>query len=332
MPDSSSCFALRRMQPESQSGEDPFAADVHRGLTTRPKALKPKYFYDALGSQLFEAICLLPEYYPTRAEAEIFEFHAAEIVAQLPDPIRIVELGSGSSVKTRYLLNAALSRQKALRYEPIDISETILELSAEKLLRDYPSLRITGHVCDYTRGFAIGDREKNEKVMLLFLGSNIGNYTPDEAVPLLRRFRSVLSPGDGLLLGADLKKSAAVLEAAYDDALGVTAAFNLNLLARINRELGADFNLKQFQHRAIYNEDLGRVEIYLVSLADQTVDIADIDLKVDFARGETIHTENSYKYDMAQLAALAHECGFRSDRSWFDTQNRFSCNFWIAVE
>src|SRR5262249_54092866 len=152
---------------------------------------------------------------------------------------------------------------KELRYEPIDISETILEQSAEKLLRDYPGLRITGQVGDYTGGFAITEREKNERVLLLFLGSNIGNYTPDEAVTLLRSFRADLHAGDGLLLGADIRKPAAVLEAAYDDAIGVTAAFNLNLLARINRELGADFNLRQFKHRAIYNEALGRIEMYL---------------------------------------------------------------------
>src|SRR5262245_23514476 len=321
MPDSSSCFALGRMRSESSIGENSFAEDVRRGLSTRPKTLKPKYFYDALGSQLFEAICLLPEYYLTRAEAEIFELYAGAIVAWLTDPIRIVELGSGSSIKTRYLLTAALARQKAIRYEPIDISETILEQSAQKLLRDFPGLRISGHVCDYTRGFTITEREENEKVLLLFLGSNIGNYTLDEAVALLRSFRGALRPGDGLLLGADLKKSPEVLEAAYDDALGVTAAFNMNLLARINRELGGDLNTNQEHHVAIDNNELVRVEIYLESRIDQQVDITSIDLKIDFARGETIHTEYSYKYDMAQLDALARETGFRSDHSWFDSQN-----------
>jgi dimethylhistidine N-methyltransferase len=319
-------------QTVSPQDDGSFAADVRAGLSARPKTLKPKYFYDALGSQLFEAICLLPEYYLTRAEAEIFERRSAEIIAQLSPPISVVELGSGSSVKTRYLIEAALSRQRELLYQPIDISATILEQSAEKLLREYPKLRIAGQVCDYTRSFAIAERRDEEKVLVLFLGSNIGNYTPDEARALLGQIRRALRPGDGLLLGADLKKSAAILELAYDDGLGVTAAFNLNLLQRVNRELGADFDLKQFAHRAVYDEDAGRVEIYLVSRVKQTVDIRGLGLTVEFRAGETIHTENSCKYDLAQLAAMAGETRFRPVKAWFDSERRFGCNFWLAEE
>src|SRR5205085_10214572 len=216
------------------------------------KTLPPKYFYDALGSQLFEAICLLPEYYLTRAETEIFERYAAEIVLQLPSPVGLIELGSGSSIKTRLLIEAILAHQAELHYQPMDISAFILEMSAEALLGNFDRLRITGHVGDYTRGLGEIERQAGERLLALFLGSNIGNYTIAEARDLLRTIRKALQPGDGLLLGADLKKSVEVLIPAYSDSLGVTAAFNLNLLARINRELDADFDLSQFQHRALY--------------------------------------------------------------------------------
>ncbi len=308
-----------------------FADDVRAGLTAHPKTLLPKYFYDALGSQLFEAICLLPEYYLTRAETEIFETSAAEIVAQLPEPITLVELGSGSSRKTRLLLAAALARQGSLHYQPIDISETILAQSAAKLLGDYPQLQITPLAADYTRGLGALTRRAGERILVLFLGSNIGNYTPAEARDLLRQIRRAIQPGDGLLLGADLKKSAALLEPAYDDALGVTAAFNRNLLVRINRELAADFDLSQFTHRAFFNDALSRIEIHLVSQRAQTVTLRALNLTVEFQAGETIHTENSHKYDLAQLATLAEETGFAVARTWFDGERRFSCSFWQAI-
>lgn len=330
------------MQPEEQSARlviqqaalraqaNQFAEDVRAGLTAQPKTLPPKYFYDALGSQLFEAICLLPEYYLTRAETEIFERHAAEIIAQLPSPITLVELGSGSSVKTRLLIEAVLAGQGALHYQPLDISASILEASAAKLLGDYPQLRITAQAADYTRALGAVARREGERALVLFLGSNIGNYTPDEARALLSQIRAALRAGDGLLLGADLKKPASILEPAYDDTLGVTAAFNLNLLLRINRELGADFNLAQFQHRAHFNEAQNRIEIHLVSRIAQTVNISALNLSVAFQAGETIHTENSYKYELGQLTALAEEAHFKPARVWFDAAERFSCNFWLV--
>jgi L-histidine Nalpha-methyltransferase len=326
-------------QSVSQSNSDRFANEVRLGLTMEPKSLSPKYFYDALGSQLFEAICLLPEYYLTRAETEIFQSHAAEIIAQMqapfappapPAPVGIVELGSGSSIKTRLLIEAILARQDRLHYRPIDISATILEQSASKLLGDYPNLYITAQVSDYTEGLSSIVRRNGERVLVLFLGSNIGNYMPDEGRLLLTQIRRALRPGDGLLLGADLKKSRSILEPAYNDALGVTAAFNLNLLLRINRELGADFDPARFEHRAVYNEREGRVEIFIVSRAAQSVRIKKMGLQVEFREGEMIHTENSYKYDPAQLEALAKETGFKPNRSWFDSEKRFSCNFWAA--
>jgi len=308
-----------------------FADDVRVGLTAQPKKLPPKYFYDALGSQLFEAICLLPEYYLTRAESEIFERYSGEIISQSPMPAGIVELGSGSSVKTRLLIEAMLARQSELHYQPMDISDSILRHSAEKLLGEYDRLIVTGHVGDYTQGLDSLVRRDGETLLALFLGSNIGNYTLDEARALLKTIRRALIPGDGLLLGADLKKPAEILIPAYADSLGVTAAFNLNLLVRINRELAADFDLNQFEHRVIYNEPRGRVEMHLVSRTAQTVTIGELDLKVKFRDGETIHTENSYKYDLLQLAALAEDAGFSPQKTWFDEERRFSCNFWQAI-
>lgn len=317
----------------SPTDQDHFADDVRAGLTADPKTLPPKYFYDALGSQLFEAITLLPEYYLTRAETEIFERRAAEIIRQLPAPVSLVELGSGSSIKTRRLIEALIANQQHLHYQPIDISATILEHSASKLLGDFPHIRITAQVGDYTHGLgslARPAKSEGERLLVLFLGSNIGNYTPDEASKLLLEIRRALQPGDGLLLGADLKKSREILEPAYDDALGVTAAFNLNLLLRINRELGADFDLAQFEHRAAYHEHLGCVEIHLVSCAQQTVAIEKLNLKVEFQAGETIHTENSYKYDLEQLKELAAQTGFQPASVWMDEEQRFSCSFWKA--
>ena len=309
-----------------------FAGDVRAGLTAVPKTLPPKYFYDALGSRLFEAICQLPEYYLTRAETEIFETHAAEIVAQAMSLVTVVELGSGSSIKTRLLIEALLARQGDLHYQPIDISETILVESALKLLNDYASLRITAQAADYTRGLGGIARRAGERVLVLFLGSNIGNYKPAEARALLDEVRRNLLTGDGLLLGVDLKKSAAILEPAYDDALGVTAAFNLNLLAHINRELDADFDVRRFQHRSFFNEAQSRIETHLVSRIAQTINIRKLDLSIEFDEGETIHTEYSYKYDLEMLSTLARSCGFESRQTWFDAEKRFSCNFWIAVE
>jgi L-histidine Nalpha-methyltransferase len=337
MPDTGKSVSTSRLvihQSISSIDQNGFAEDVRVGLTATPKTLKPKYLYDALGSLLFEAICLLPEYYLTRAETEIFERRAAEIVAQLPAPITVVELGSGSSIKTRLLIKAILARQSRLCYQPIDISETILEQSAKQLLEDYSGLRITAHAADYTRGIASIERKDGEKVLALLLGSNIGNYMPDEARELLRQIRNALRPGDGLLLGADLKKSRETLEAAYNDALNLTAAFSRNLLLRINRDLNADFDLRQFKHRAFFNEGQSRIEIHLVSLTEQIVNIRGAEaqpaLQVEFKSGETIHTENSYKYDLEALAALAKATGFTPSRVWFDSSERFSCNFWLA--
>ncbi|HZB44215.1 MAG TPA: L-histidine N(alpha)-methyltransferase, partial [Pyrinomonadaceae bacterium] len=332
------------------------------------------YFYDALGSHLFEAICLLPEYYLTRAEADIFERRAAEIVeaaargSRLFDAICLVpeyyltraeadifarhaaeivrraragarrltlfELGSGSAAKTRRLIDALLATQPRLTYVPVDISTAALEESAGALLGDYGGLSVTAYAADYDAALPRlrENFEADARALVLFLGSNVGNFDRAEARDFLRRVRAALRPGDRLLLGADLRKDPRVLEAAYDDPLGVTAAFNLNLLARINRELGADFSLRDFRHVALYDEREGRVEMHLESTREQTVRIGALDLDVDFRAGERVHTENSYKYSLDELSALAADTGFEREHTWLDPAGRFSSNLFVAKE
>jgi dimethylhistidine N-methyltransferase len=323
-------FALRRLS----NGRDAtsFAEDVRAGLTTHQKSLPPKYFYDELGSQLFEAICHLPEYYLTRAESEILRDNADQIVASVNGPARLVELGSGSAEKTRYLIQALLARQGSLHYLPVDISSASLERASLELLQIYPRLSITAYAADYFTALnALADSSTcGQRTIALFLGSNIGNFDRDGSRTFLAEVRRVLKPGDALLVGADLKKSADVLIQAYDDALGVTSAFNLNLLVRMNRELGADFDVKKFHHRATYNEELGRVEIRMVSIEQQTVRLPALDLEITFREGETIHTENSYKFDVDQLAGMALATGFALEKTWFDGAHRFSFNLFAA--
>lgn len=311
-----------------------FSKDLRLGLAAQPKQLPPKYFYDELGSQLFEAICLLPEYYPTRAENEILTRHADEIANALDcSPVSLLELGSGSAVKTKRLIEALLRRQDDLLYIPVDISQSALEQSARVLLQSYPNLRVTAYASDYYTALARVSETKDDRgcTLALFLGSNIGNFDTEEAQKFLRSLRSVLRRGDALLIGADLKKHPAVLEAAYDDALGITAAFNLNLLARINREFDADFDLRAFKHVAVYNEPLGRIEMYIESLRAQMVHIRQLGIEASFEPGERIHTENSYKYTVAELSSLATSTGWTLGETWLDGAERFSSNLFIAV-
>lgn len=307
------------------------AEDVRRGLASQPKRFLPKYFYDQLGSQLFEAICLLPEYYLTRAENEILDRYADEIVSSVEGETTLIEMGSGSASKTRLIIEALLRKQAELLFIPVDISASALDSSSRILLQSYPQLKIEAYAADYFAGLAELGKTQRSRTLALFLGSNISNFDPDEALKFLRALRQVLRAGDALLLGADLKKDKSILEAAYNDALGVTAAFNLNVLARINRELAGNFDLKAFQHRAFYNEAAGRVEIYIESRRAQTVSIGQLEMEVDFGEGEQIHTENSYKYDLADIGKLAEETGFTRARTWLDSEERFSSNLLLAV-
>ncbi|MEK6410459.1 MAG: L-histidine N(alpha)-methyltransferase [Acidobacteriota bacterium] len=327
-------FTIHRLAEGGDSNA--FASDVRAGLSAKVKSLSPKYFYDELGSRLFEAICFLPEYYLTRAEGEILRTSAGEIVAAVDGPVRLLELGSGSAEKTRYLIEALLGKQPELHYLPVDISDSSLEIASQRLLRLYPGLRITAFAADYFTALqALARRvpaDPNGRTVAVFLGSNIGNFGRDESREFLRAVRKLLRPQDALLLGADLKKSPEVLIPAYDDALGVTAAFNLNLLARINRELKGNFDVTKFQHSATYNDELGRIEIRLVSREPQIVRIRAIDLEVTFDKDETIRTENSYKFDLELLSVIARDTGFSLAKTWFDSGRLFSFNLFVAQE
>jgi L-histidine Nalpha-methyltransferase len=297
---------------------------VHEGLGRSPKTLPCLYFYDREGSLLFEQICDLPEYYLTRTEDRILRERADEIVGSLPPDVDLVELGSGSSRKTRRLIAALFRRQRTLRYIPVDISGEMLNGTAAALSADYPGLSVHPLVAEYRDALARLRREAGAPKLVLFLGSNLGNFDPDEAVRFLRGIREMMAARDRALLGLDLQKDPAVLEAAYDDAAGVTARFNLNLLARLNREADAGFVLDRFAHRAAYNRDEGRVEMHLVSRCDQAITVGG--RKYGFAAGETIHTENSYKYTPAQIRELSVAAHLAVERSWYDDARLFSLN------
>lgn len=321
-------ITVYRMQ--SAQDKESLAKDVRQGLTSKQKFLLPKYFYDEMGSILFEAICRLPEYYVTRAEAEILAQSSGAILDAFPGPLTLIEAGSGSAAKTRILIDAVLQRQPALLYVPMEISQEEMVRSAKDLTATLPTLEVAAFVGDYFDSFKLLNAVNTQRKLVLFLGTSLGNFEPPNDLSFLSMVRSVLQPGEGLLLGLDLKKSATILEPAYDDALGVTAAFNLNLLNRLNRELDADFNLRQFSHRATYNQELGRVEMHLVSRCAQTVYVRQLDLRLDFAKGETIFTESSYKYDQRQIHDLANQAGFACTHAWHDTHALFSLNLLVA--
>jgi len=301
-----------------------FGRDVAAGLTATPKRLACRYFYDAEGSALFDAICEVPEYYLTRAETAILRSHAGDIAACFPGEVTLVELGSGSAVKTRLLLEAFLYSRSQLRYVPIDICRPILESSAPKLLHEFPNLEIIAVAAEYHQGLQQLRAEADRPKLILWLGSNIGNFDRPEAARFLIQVRATMTAADRLLIGVDLRKDKAILEAAYDDAAGVTAAFNLNLLARINRELDGDFDLSAFQHRAVYEEVEGCIEMYLVSTRAQHVRIGRLGLEIAFAAGERVHTEDSYKYSPAEIADLCAAAALAIEHSYYDAEGRFS--------
>jgi dimethylhistidine N-methyltransferase len=273
----------------------------------------------------------LPEYYLTRAERAIFEAHADEIAARVPADVTVVELGSGSAVKTRILLEALLASRQHLRYVPIDISSAALAESAWALLRDYEGLEIRAVAGEYAEGLGVVRRDIAEPRLVLWLGSNIGNLDGDSAVRFLRRLRGLLGRNDRVLCGIDLRKPKDVLERAYDDASGVTARFNKNLLARINRELGGDFDLEAFTHRAVYEDGPGRVAMYLVSRRAQRVHVDALEGDVEFAAGETIHTEDSYKYSLPEIDRLAARAGLSGNARWLDPDQRFALSLFAPI-
>jgi L-histidine N-alpha-methyltransferase len=302
---------------------DSFAQAVDDGLGTEPLSLPCRFFYDDVGSRLFEAICELPEYYLTRAEHEILARHANEIAARCPTPLFLAELGSGSATKTRLLIEAFLRHQGSLRYVPVDISQSMLDQSAQALLADYRGLEITAIASEYGDGLRHLGKDTRLPKLIAWLGSNIGNFPRADAHHFVAGIRDAMSADDRLLLGVDLRKDERALELAYDDAQGVTARFNKNLLARINRELGGSFDLADWSHRARVVDDGGRVEIGLVCRRSCGVRIAALGKSFRFARGDFIHTEDSIKYSQREIAELAVAASLRLEARWSDRERRF---------
>jgi dimethylhistidine N-methyltransferase len=302
---------------------DQFRADVLRGLSAPAKELPCKYFYDEAGSALFERITELEEYYLTRTELAILRRHAAEMAGLLGERCLLVEYGSGSSSKTRLLLDRL---RAPTGYVPIDVSAAHLSHSAATIAAEYPHVEVLPVCADFTRPLELpAPRVLPARRVVYFPGSTVGNFTPEETVALLRQTAALCGPGGAMLLGADLQKDRRVLEAAYDDREGVTAAFNRNLLVRINSELGADFAVDQFAHRAFYNAAEGRIEMHLVSRRDQWAHVGRVGFF--FAAGESVRTEYSYKYRLRDLHELAEAGGFEVGRFWTDEREYFSVHY-----
>lgn len=314
---------LQYFKPHSTRIEKTFAEEIRSSLNSSSKSINPKFFYDKKGSELFEKICTLPEYYPTRTEIQILNKLKSELPKQFNGSFRLVELGSGSSVKTRLILDMLTDIQKDLDYFPIDISEILTE-SSELLLRDFENLRITGIIDTYEGGLEFIEQYDDKKNLIAFLGSSFGNFTPEDGKIFLKKINSIMKSKDLFLIGLDLVKDKQILENAYDDSQGITAKFNLNVLERINDELDADFNLKNFKHLARYNEKEQRVEMYLQSLTDQSVVISKSDLALKLKKDELIHTEHSHKYTVKQIEDLMISSGFEIKRMWLDDDKNYS--------
>lgn len=319
------------------------ATEVRAGLTSAPRTLAPWLFYDEAGSQLFEAITELPEYYLTRTERAIFSAHADEILREAASggkqKLTLIELGAGTATKTGILLAAAVRQQGSVVYQPVDVSESALVLASENISANIPGVSVRSQVADYTTQPLPLDRLAEFRTLALYIGSSIGNFSPAAAAALLRNLREQLLPGDKLLVGTDLgpgrHKSAATLLAAYNDDAGTTAAFNRNVLERLNRELGADFDLAQFEHKAIWNEEHSRIEMHLESRCRQQVRVpgnsAGEALRLNFEPGETIHTENSYKFNPVSVERLLRSADFAISRSWQDDHGLFAVTLATAV-
>ncbi len=323
-----SAISLPKLPPVATS---PIAAEVFTGLNDRPKGLSPWLFYDEAGSRLFEEITELPEYYVTRTERGILTRHAAEIVSAAAggQELSIIELGAGTATKTDLLLQAAIAMQGSMTYYPIDVSETALAEASTRLEARFPRITVEPIVADYTEGMQL--KRTVGRRLVLYIGSSIGNFSPADALEVLRGVRSQLSPGDCLLLGADMVKDPQMLLAAYDDAAGVTAKFNMNVLTRINRELNANFNPQLFRHQARWNEQHSRIEMHLESLLAQKVKVPALDMEVRFSLGETIHTENSYKFTDQRATVLLNRAAFRVQQQWTDDNKWFTVYLAAAI-
>jgi dimethylhistidine N-methyltransferase len=308
--------------PDAQTSA--FAQEAVADLSQQPKRLSPKYFYDATGSELFEQITRLPEYYPTRTELGILQDRGPEIASIIPQGAALIEFGAGATTKVRLMLKSCSFEA----YVPVDISGDFLKGQAAILRQDFPDLAVHPVVADFTTPFALPDAIKGMPKVGFFPGSTIGNFEPHEACRFLRSAREILGPGALMIVGADLEKDERMLQDAYNDAAGVTARFNLNLLVRMNRELGGNFDVSAFSHRAIYNRELHRIEMHLVSRKPQTVRM--LGTTFSFRAGESIHTENSYKYSVERFGALARGSGWRVRQTWTDAEKMFSVHALVA--
>lgn len=306
--------------------QENFKDEVISGMEKIPRTLAPKFFYDETGSKLFDEICETSEYYPTRTEIKILEDNIDEIKDCLGENCLIIEPGSGSCKKVRVLLDAV--NPKA--YMPLDISKDYLCIAAEEVAAEYPELEVHAACVDYTIPFPLPPFQENARKVAFFPGSSIGNFDPEHAISFLRNLATLLQPDGGLLIGVDLKKDANILNAAYNDKKGITAAFNQNLLARIANELDADIDINKFRHKAFYNEALGRVEMHLVSNENHTVSIDDNVFQ--FKKNESIHTENSYKYTIEEFQSLAKKAGFYPVKVWTDENALFSVHYFEIIK
>jgi len=314
---------LRYFKPHASKIEKTFAEEISSSLIGNSKFISPKFFYDKKGSDLFEKICTLSEYYPTRTEIGILKNLSIELSSYLDETFRLVELGSGASVKTRLILDIFASLQDMTEYFPIDISEILTE-SSEQLLKDYAGLHITGIIDTYEGGLEFLKNYDDKKNLIIFLGSSFGNFSPNAGREFLKKINSTMKSGDLFLIGLDLIKDKQILESAYNDSLGVTAQFNLNVLSRINDELDADFNLDNFLHYSIYNKEDQRIEMYLKSLVRQSIIISKSNLLLNLEKNELIHTEYSHKYSLDQIRELLEGVGFKINHVWLDDKKYFS--------
>ena len=314
---------LQYFKPHATKIEKTFAEEIFSSLNADLKFISPKYFYDKKGSELFEKICLLPEYYPTRTEVTILKKLQQELPSFLDDSFRIVELGSGSSVKTRLIIDVFAKLQNKIEYFPIDISEILTE-SSEQLIHDYDNLYITGIIDTYEGGLEFLKHYDDKNNLITFLGSSFGNFSPSDGYLFLKKIHSTMKSGDLFLIGLDLVKEKHILESAYDDTQGVTAEFNLNVLSRINDELGGNFNLENFEHHSVYHEKEQRIEMYLKSSQKQSVIIPKSNLLLNLEKNQLIHTEYSHKYRLSQIHDLLDDAGFELKHTWLDENKYFS--------
>ena len=313
---------LEYFKSNNVKNQKTFAEEIALSLKHEPKVISPKYFYDNIGSELFDRICRLPEYYPYNCESSILKKIAKNLIPHLTSDVRLVELGSGSSTKTRLLINALLKNQEHVEYFPIDISDVLIK-SAKKLCNDYKTLQVTGIIDTYENGLDFIEHYDDKPNLITFLGSSFGNFNEDDGNNFLKKIHDLMKSTDYFLVGLDMEKDSDILFKAYNDTKGLTAKFNLNVLERINKELDADFKISKFAHKAHYNELKGRIEMYLRSLSDQTVTIPKAGISIQLSENELIHTENSHKFTMSQIDSMFEEVGLDIVQIWFDTKKYF---------